>query len=414
MTSTPSVPTLRERTRAVLASRRDEVVALSHALHADPELAYEEHRSARRTADLVEAAGFETERGAYGLPTAFRATAGSGDLVVALCAEYDALPGIGHACGHNVNAAASVAAALALAPFADELGLTVKLLGTPAEESGGGKVDMLRAGAFDDVAAAMMVHAAPQDSVGMSSQAISSWRVEYTGTAAHAAAMPERGVNAADAMMIAQVAVAAYRQQMPPDTVVSGVVTHGGDAANVIPARATAAYDCRAGTAADLRALQARIRACFEAGALATGAGLALETVGNDYADLRQDFDIGRRYLAAARDLGRTVQDLDPSLRGGSTDMGNVSHLVPTIHPMIGYDCGGTIMHNPDFTRYGTTPQADLAVLDGGLAMAWTALDLATGDRHRAGLLRRLADRGAASAVAAEQEAGPGTLPTGG
>ncbi|MEU8772998.1 amidohydrolase [Streptomyces sp. NPDC048606] len=395
-----TVEATRERARAVLTARQDEVLDLSHALHADPELAYEEHRAARRIADLLERAGFDVTRGAYGLPTALDARVGGGDLVIGICAEYDALPGIGHACGHNVNGAASVAAALALAPLADELGITVRLLGTPAEESGGGKVDMLRAGAFDDVAAAMMVHAAPSDSVGMSSLAISSWKVAYTGRAAHAAAMPERGINAADAMMIAQVAIAAHRQQMRPGAVVSGVVTGGGEAANVIPARTAAEYDCRAVTSAELAELQARVRACFEAGALATGAELLLETVGNDYADLRQDFDIGRRYLAAARDLGRRVQDCDPTLRGGSTDMGNVSHVVPTIHPMIGYDCGDAIMHNPEFTRHGVSAGADRAVLDGGLAMAWTAIDLARDPLHRQGLLTRLASRASGAAGA--------------
>ncbi|MFD6127677.1 M20/M25/M40 family metallo-hydrolase, partial [Streptomyces hydrogenans] len=220
-----TITAARDHSRATLTRRQDEVLGLSHALHADPELAYEEHRAARRITDLVERAGFDVTRGAYGLPTAFRATVGTGDLVVAICAEYDALPGIGHACGHNVNGSASVAAALALAPLADDLGLTVALLGTPAEESGGGKVDMLRAGAFDDVAAAMMVHAAPQDAVGLTTLAISSLSVAYSGVPAHAAAMPHRGVNAADAMMIAQVAIAAHRQQMVPGAVVSGVVT---------------------------------------------------------------------------------------------------------------------------------------------------------------------------------------------
>ncbi|MFF0559574.1 amidohydrolase [Streptomyces sp. NPDC004266] len=390
-TTTPA----RDHSRATLTRHRDAVVGLSHALHADPELAYEEHRAARRITDLVERAGFDVTREAYGLPTAFRATAGSGDLVLAICAEYDALPGIGHACGHNVNGSASVAAALALAPLADDLGLTVALLGTPAEESGGGKVDMLRAGAFDDVAAAMMVHAAPQDAVGLNTLAISSLSVAYTGVPAHAAAMPHRGVNAADAMMIAQVAIAAHRQQMVPGAVVSGVVTSAGDAANVIPGRATATYDVRAGTSEELAELQARVRACFEAGALATGAELVLETVGNDYADLRHDLAMGRSYQAAAEALGRTVLPRDPGLRGGSTDMGNVSHLVPTIHPSIGYDCGDTIMHHPDFTRYGTTAAADRAVLDGGLAMAWTAIDLATDPAQRERLLAGVAARAA-------------------
>ncbi|MCZ0974051.1 amidohydrolase [Streptomyces albulus] len=261
-------------------------------MHAEPELAYEEHRSAKKIADLVERAGFAVERGVCDLPTAFTATAGSGELVIGICAEYDALPGIGHACGHNVNGAAATTAALALAPFADELGITVKLLGTPAEESGGGKADMLRAGAFDDVAAAMMVHAAPTDAIGMTSLAISSWEVAYTGRTAHASAAPHRGVNAADALMIAQVAIGAHRQQMVPGGVVHGITTSGGEASNVIPGRTTAAYDCRAETVEDLRELQSRIRACFEAGALATGADLTLTPVGNDYADLRQDLDM--------------------------------------------------------------------------------------------------------------------------
>ncbi|MEU6164454.1 amidohydrolase [Streptomyces tanashiensis] len=392
-----TITAARDHSRATLTRHRDAVIGLSHALHADPELAYEEHRAARRITDLVERAGFDVTREAYGLPTAFRATAGTGDLVVAICAEYDALPGIGHACGHNVNGSASVAAALALAPLADDLGLTVALLGTPAEESGGGKVDMLRAGAFDDVAAAMMVHAAPQDAVGLTTLAISSLSVAYSGVPAHAAAMPHRGVNAADAMMIAQVAIAAHRQQMIPGAVVSGVVTSAGDAANVIPDRATATYDVRAGTSEELAELQARVRACFEAGALATGADLLLETVGNDYADLRQDLAMGRSYRAAAEALGRTVLPDDPGLRGGSTDMGNVSHVVPTIHPSIGYDCGDTIMHHPDFTRYGTTAAADRAVLDGGLAMAWTAIDLAADPAQRERLLARAAARAAAN-----------------
>ncbi|MFE1273199.1 M20 family metallopeptidase [Streptomyces sp. NPDC058757] len=388
-----NVPALRKASRTALSARQDRMIALSHSLHAEPELAYEEHRSARKIADELERGGFEVTRGVAGLPTAFTATAGSGELVVGICAEYDALPGIGHACGHNVNGASATAAALALASVADEIGVTVKLLGTPAEESGGGKVEMLRAGLFDDLAAAMMVHAAPRDGVGMTSLAISSWKVAYTGRTAHAAAMPYRGVNAADAMMVAQVAISAYRQQMPPGGIVHGIVTSGGEAANVIPGRTTADYDCRAESAEALRELQARVRACFEAGALATGAELALETVGNDYADLRQDAAMTDLYRDALTGLGRTAAPHDPGVRAGSTDMGNVSHLVPTIHPMIGYDCGDAIMHNPEFTRYGTSPGADRAVLDGGLALAWTAIGLAVDPRHRSALLERLAAR---------------------
>ncbi|MGA4542061.1 M20 family metallopeptidase [Uniformispora flossi] len=389
--STTSDP--RDITRRRLESRREDVLALSHSLHAQPELAFEEHKSAKKIADLLEGAGFDVARGICDLPTAFSGTYGSGELVVGITAEYDALPGIGHACGHNVNGAAAVAAALALAPVADDLGITVKLLGTPAEEYGGGKVYMLERGAFDDVAAAMMVHAAPIDGLGFTSHAISSWKVAYTGRTAHAAAMPHKGINAADAMTVAQVAIGAYRQQMIPGGIVHGVVTHGGEAPNVIPGRVTADYDCRAETADDLHELKARIRACFEAGALATGAELELTDVGRDYADLRQDAAFGEAYRRAAEALGRSFDRVPSGMRGGSTDMGNVSHVLPTIHPSIGYDCGETIMHNPEFTRYGTTPGADKAVLDGGLAMAWTAIELATADTTRERLLTGVAGR---------------------
>lgn len=389
--STTSDP--RDITRRRLESRREDVLALSHSLHAQPELAFEEHKSAKKIADLLEGAGFDVARGICDLPTAFSGTYGSGELVVGITAEYDALPGIGHACGHNVNGAAAVAAAVALAPVADDLGITVKLLGTPAEEYGGGKVYMLERGAFDDVAAAMMVHAAPIDGLGFTSHAISSWKVAYTGRTAHAAAMPHKGINAADAMTVAQVAIGAYRQQMIPGGIVHGVVTHGGEAPNVIPGRVTADYDCRAETADDLHELKARIRACFEAGALATGAELELTDVGRDYADLRQDAAFGEAYRRAAEALGRSFDRVPSGMRGGSTDMGNVSHVLPTIHPSIGYDCGETIMHNPEFTRYGTTPGADKAVLDGGLAMAWTAIELATADTTRERLLTGVAGR---------------------
>lgn len=195
MNPTATRTVLRERCRETVSACQDNVLTLSHSLHAEPELAYEERKSARKIADLVERARFAVERGVCDLPTAFTAAAGSGDLVIGICAEYDALPGIGHACGHNVNAAA-VTAALALAAVADGIGVTVKLLGTPAEEYGSGKVDMLHGGAFDDVAAAMMVHAAPADAMGLSALAISSWKVAYTGQAVHTAAIrPEESTR---------------------------------------------------------------------------------------------------------------------------------------------------------------------------------------------------------------------------
>ncbi|MCB5909138.1 M20 family metallopeptidase [Streptomyces pinistramenti] len=376
--------------RAVAASVRDwsdRLLTLSHSLHDEPETALAEHRSAAKIADLMAAAGFTVTRGVAGLPTALVAERGSGDLVIAFCAEYDALPDIGHACGHNVNGAASVGAAIGLAAVADELGLTVKLIGTPAEEDIGGKALLLEAGAFDDVAAAMMVHAAPDDTVGASSLAIGAWDITYRGAPSHAAVAPWEGVNALDAMTLAHTALGLLRQQLPPGTVVHGIVTDGGQAVNVIPARTAARYEVRAPTLEDLSRVRQKVRACFEAGALATGAELELRVHGRDFAELCQDPYLTDAYVRAAGTLGRTVASRQGEALA-STDMGNVSRLLPAIHPTIGYDTGGAKQHTPEFTAYGKSQGADLAVLDGATALALVGAELAGSASQR----RRLTD----------------------
>src|SRR6185312_15158558 len=230
----------------VVRRRGADLVELSHSIHAEPELAFDEHRSCAKAQALVAERGFEITSPAAGLDTAFRADFGSGALVVGVCAEYDALPGIGHACGHNIIAASAVGTALALAEVADELGLRVALLGTPAEESGGGKALMLQAGAFDDVALAVMVHPGPCDIAGTRSLALSEVTVEYRGKESHAAVAPFLGVNAADAVTVAQVAIGVMRQQLAPGQLVHGIVTEGGQAVNVIPGRASLKYAMRA------------------------------------------------------------------------------------------------------------------------------------------------------------------------
>src|ERR1700742_305744 len=222
----------------VVRRRGVDLVELSHAIHAEPELAFAEHRSCAKTQALVSERGFEVTPGAGGLDTAFRADFGSGPLVIGVCAEYDALPEIGHACGHNIIAASAVGTALALAEVADELGLTVALIGTPAEEAGGGKVLLLQAGAFDDVAVAVMVHPGPLDIAAARSLALSEVTVRYTGRESHAAVAPYLGVNAADAVTVAQVAIGLLRQHLVPGQMVHGIVTDGGQATNVIPATA--------------------------------------------------------------------------------------------------------------------------------------------------------------------------------
>lgn len=389
---TPDAPKTRRAVADAVGSWSEQLVGLSHALHDEPETALQEHSAAARIGDLLETAGFTVTRGVADLPTALVATHGTGELVIGFCAEYDALPGIGHACGHNVNGAAAVGAALGLAAVADELGLTVKLIGTPAEEDIGGKVLLLDAGVFDDVAAAMMVHAAPDDTVGASSLAVGAWDVTYRGKPSHAAMAPWEGINALDAMTVAHTAIGLLRQQLPPGVVVHGIVTDGGQAVNIIPARTGARCEVRALTVEQLGAAHQRVRACFEAGALATGADLELEAHGREFHDLRQDPGMTRAYVEALGELGRTATPLHGESMA-STDMGNVSQYVPTIHPTIGYETGGARQHTPEFTAYGKSGGADRAVLDGATALALTGAALAAAPEQRSRLLDGVRER---------------------
>jgi amidohydrolase len=332
------------------------------------------------------------DSGICNLPTAFSARAGAGPLVVAVCAEYDALPEMGHACGHNIIAAASVGAALALAEVADDAGLTVLLLGTPAEEGGGGKVLMLERGAFDEAHLAMMVHPWPTDRLTATCLAVSHFDVHFHGKEAHAAASPYEGVNASDAMVVSQVAIALLRQQFRPGDQAHGVVLEGGRAANVIPAKATGRFMCRARSLDGLERLEPRVRRCFEAGALATGTTVSFEALSPVYSHMVTDADLLTAYRANAEALGRSfgADDAGEDPPTISTDMANVSLALPSIHPMIGIESDGAVNHQPAFARACATESADAAVVDGAVAMAWTALDAA-----RDGALRdRLLERG--------------------
>ncbi|WP_371749813.1 M20 family metallopeptidase [Streptomyces sp. NBC_01283] len=365
-----------------IQSRSAELVSLSHRIHAHPELAFEETLASRWVAEALDGAGFEVRHGCYDLPTAVHATIGSGPVHVGICAEYDALPEIGHACGHNIIAAAAVGAAVGLADVADDLGLTVSVFGTPAEEGGGGKVLMLERGAFDGLDAAMMVHPAATEMAAMPGLAVSQFDISYQGRPAHAGAWPEEGVNALDALTLAQVGIGLLRQQTRADDRIHGIVTDGGSAANIIPDRTGGRWIVRSATREALDRLTPRVHRCFEAGALATGCDLTIRSGGPDYADLRPDPALLSLYRANAEALGRSFPPLPPGgAVGAATDMGNVSHVVPSIHPMLGLDCPGTVNHQPGFTAACITPAADRAVLDGATALAWTAADLATGRR---------------------------------
>lgn len=371
------VQTAKDAIRTTVAGRREALLGLSHRIHAHPETAFEEERAARWCAELLADGGFAVTPGAGGLPTAFAATAGSGPVTVAFCAEYDALPGLGHACGHNVIAAASVGAGLALAPVADDLGLTVKVIGTPAEERGGGKALLLEAGVFDGVDAAMMVHPGPFETVRFRSFALGTLEVEFRGRAAHATLAPWEGRNAADAMTLAQVAIGMLRQALPRDRHVHGVVTHAGDAPNIVPARSAASYELRAARAEHLAELRRRTEDCFRAGAIATGCGVTFTRPEPDYLDFRDDAALAACYGANAAALGRPEPvEKEPF---AMTDMANVSHVTRAIHPMIMIGDGSAAPHEEAFAALAVSASADRAVLDGATALAWTAADLAGG-----------------------------------
>jgi amidohydrolase len=365
--------------------RRGELVELSHAIHAEPELAFAEHRSCAKTQTLVAERGFEITSAIGGLDTAFRADYGDGPLVVGICAEYDALPGIGHACGHNIIAASAVGTALALAEVADQLGLTVVLFGTPAEEKGGGKVLLLNAGAFDDVVATVMMHPGPLDIAAARSLALSQVAVEYRGRAAHAAVAPYLGVNAVDAVTVAQVAIGLLRQQMAPGQMAHGIVTDGGQAANIIPARAEMHYTMRANDSASLRELEQRMADCFLAGAVATGCEHEVVETEPSYNELTPDAWLADTFRAEMVRVGRSPvsAELEAALPLGSTDMGNVTQMMPGIHPIVGIDAGGASVHQQEFAAAAVGPSADTAVVESAIMLARTVVRLAETQTER-------------------------------
>lgn len=366
--------------RETIEAARGDLVALSHFIHANPEMGYEEFKSAEAVAQACERAGFSVERGIASLPTAFRATTGDGELHVVICAEYDALPDVGHACGHNIIAASSTGAAIGLAAVAKDLNLRVTLLGTPSEEGGGGKIDLLNAGEFDDAHFAMMIHPWPEERLEATCLAVDHFDVTFEGKEAHASAAPWQGINALDALTIAQVALGFLRQQLTPGDQFHGIVAEGGVAANIIPRHVVGRFMARSVTSERLAVLRGRMNACFEAGAMASGAAMRVDELGNPFSHMESDQEILSHYRRAAESLGRRF-DLDdagaakPTI---STDMANVSLAVPSIHPLLAIPTNGAVNHQPEFTAACVTPAADQAVIEGALALALTAISVAS------------------------------------
>jgi amidohydrolase len=372
------VDAIKQRVADEVDRRAELLVDASHQIHARPELCYEERFASDLLATICEGEGLTVERGAHGIETAFVARAGTGEgPTVAVLCEYDALPEIGHGCGHNIIATAGLGAGLAAASVVAEAGGRVVVIGTPAEEGGGGKIRLGDAGAFEGVDAAMMVHPAGVDRTEIHAIAIATWEVSYRGQAAHAAAFPHRGRNALDAAVLGYNAVAALRQHIRPTERIHGIFTHGGDKPNIVPERATAEWYVRSDTIRTLQPLKARVLACLEAGAAAAGCTMEHRSICPEYSDLRTNGTLIDLYARNSEQLGRPLADLAPDdAVVGSTDMGNVSYLVPSIHPMIRVSPPNVSIHSPEFAGYAAGPDGDRAVLDGAKAMAMTVVDL--------------------------------------
>lgn len=382
-----TVEQLKAAATAAVKAQRQRLVDVSRRIHAHPELGHEEFQAVRLLTDEFARAGFEVEEGVGELPTAFLAQLGTGALRIYVCAEYDALPGIGHACGHNMIAASALGAALGLAAVVDELDLTVVVIGTPAEEvlERGGKTLLLERGLFDAAHAAVMVHPAPFELTSPTMIAATRFALEFAGRASHASAAPELGINAADAAVITQVGIGLLRQQMSPDQRIHSIIDHAGDAPNIIPDRSTGRFMVRSPTIAELDPLKDRVLNCARGAALATGCELTVSGGDRAYHNVVHDVRLATLFAGNARTLGRSEdpRSTEVSRFQASTDMGNVSSFLPVIHPFMQVTRWPVANHQPEFAAACATEDADMTMLDAATAMAWTVIDVAS-DTHLA------------------------------
>lgn len=367
---------MREHVWQRIDEMAEELWELALRIHEHPELAFEEAQAASWIAEALEKGGFQVERGAGGLATALRAVHPSATPgpKIAVLAEYDALPGLGHACGHNLIAASAVGAALGLAPFKKELPGTLVFLGTPAEEGGGGKIRLIEAGLFKDLDAAFMVHPASSTLVDRGSLAITEVELIFHGRAAHASSQPELGVNALDAVIQTFVGLNALRQHMLDGARVHGIITDGGEKPNIVPERAAARFYVRAADNDYRDELVEKLRRCAEGAATATGATLSFEFVGHAYKAIRPNAPLAQAFRKQLEDLGVPVDEPTGGL--GSTDMGDVSWEVPAIHPYVSITEANIPGHSRGFAEASRSPRGQAGMLVGAKAMAGLALEL--------------------------------------
>jgi amidohydrolase len=370
------VETLKQHILSEIDARRNDLIRIADTIHAHPEVAFEEYESAALLSDTLEENGFQVERGVAGLETAFVATAhGQGDgPTVAILAEYDALPGLGHACGHNLIGAAAVGAGLAMQAVLPDLAGSIQVIGTPAEEGGGGKAIMVEAGVFDGVDAAMMVHPSSRNLTRRTSLTSYKIQIEFFGKPAHAAAEPDLGINALEAMILTYNGINALRQHLRDDARVHGVITHGGDAPNIVPEYTQARFYVRAADSPYTLEVIAKVRGCAEGAAQATGASLEFTEYAPHYDNRlpnRTLYDLAEENMAA---LGIELSASDD--RMGSSDMGNVSQVMPAIHPYVAIgpeEMGG---HTAEFCQAAGSPAGHEGMIKAAKILAMTAVDL--------------------------------------
>ena len=356
-------------------AHRSRLRDISLKIHANPELGFKEVKASALLTQYLEENGFAIKRGICELPTAFQGRYGNGKPAIAILAEYDALPQLGHACGHNLIAGCAVGAAVASKPAIDKCGGSILVIGTPAEEFYGGKVVMAERGAFDNIDMAMMVHPGAHDTATTQALACITLEVEFFGKAAHAAASPETGINALEAMILSFAAINALRQHVVDKARIHGIITDGGEAPNVVPAHSAGSFLVRAEDNAYLDELKEKVLNCFVGAAAATGARLEYQWGKVLYAPLRNNLTLAELFRQNMKPLGREMP-LASSGRVGSTDMGNVSQIVPGIHPTIAVAPEEVVIHSPEFAEAAASEAGIKGMLDAAKALAMTVVDL--------------------------------------
>jgi len=371
------IDAVKSRIIADVDNHRDELCDLTRKIHDNPELGFHEFKAVEWLTGLLESNGFGIERGIHGLDTAFRASYGQDGPVIALIAEYDALPELGHACGHNIIATSSTGAAIAARLAVEQYGGKVVVIGTPAEELYGGKVTLAQKGAFSNLDAAMMVHPGGHDSVVTEALACQGLYIEFFGKASHAAGRPEAGINALEAMLQSFNAINSLRQHIRDKARIHGIITDGGQAANVVPAHSAGSFLVRAADEAYLAELKQKVLNCFMGAALSTGARLEYRWDELCYAPLLNNLTLGKLFVRNMRKIGRRTRMVDPGKSFGSTDFGNVSQLVPGIHASVSITSRrGVVTHSPQFAEAAVSEKGMQAMIDAAKTLAMTAADL--------------------------------------